>query len=144
MRILAPLFCALIMCSALAHGQQEQQDPYAIQMIQRALTISLSQPGVKTSFVEKQLQRRGDAVSIALLKILDERDLTEERTVEAMLDLIRQAFSFPNLISLEEDKKPKVTMFLLKDLQRTVSNTTTQRDIEETIDFVNQKVKTAH
>ena len=50
MRILAPLFCGLIMCSALAHGQQEQQDPYAIHVVQRALTISLSQPGVNTSF----------------------------------------------------------------------------------------------
>lgn len=143
MRILAPLFCVLIMYSAPAHGQQEQQDPYAIHLIQGALKTALSQPGVKTSFVEKQLQRRGDAVSVALLKIFDERALTEERNVEAILNLIQQAFSSPKLISVEEDKKPKVTMFLLKYLQRSVSGSKTQRDIEETISFINGKIKAA-
>jgi|HubBroStandDraft_6_1064221.scaffolds.fasta_scaffold624867_2 hypothetical protein len=143
MRILAPLFCVLLACSALAHGQAEQQDPYAIHLIQGALETALSQPGVNTSFVEKQLQRRGDAVSVTLLKILDERDLTEEPTVEAVLDLIRQAFSSPKLISLEEDKKPKVTMFLLKYLQHSVSGSKTQGDVKETINFVNEKIKAA-
>jgi hypothetical protein len=130
----------LTVYSAPAHGQQQQQDPYAIQLIQGALKTALSQPGVNTSFVEKQLQRRGDAVSVALLKILDERDLTEVRTAEAVLDLVRQAFSSPKLISLEEDKKPKVTMFLLKYLQRSISETRTRKDIEETINFLDSKV----
>jgi hypothetical protein len=93
--------------------------------------------------VEKQLQRRGDAVSVALLKILDDRDLKEDRTVEAVLDLVRQAFSSPKLISLEEDKKPKVTMFLLKYLQRSISDAKTLQDIEETVRFVNEKTATA-
>jgi hypothetical protein len=142
MRILAPLFCVLLAYSALAHGQQEQQDPYAIHLIQGSLKTALSQPGVNTSFVEKQLQRRGDAVSVALLKILDERDMKEDRTVEAVLDLIRQAFSSPQQISLEEDKKPKVTMFLLRYLQRSVSDAKTLQDIGETIRLVDEKTAT--
>jgi hypothetical protein len=143
MRILAPLFCLLLAHSALAPAQEEQQDPYAIHLIQGFLKTALSQPGVNTSFVEKQLQRRGDAVSVALLKILDDRDLKEDRTVEAVLDLVRQAFSSPKLISLEEDKKPKVTMFLLKYLQRSISDAKTLQDIEETVRFVNEKTATA-
>lgn len=139
MRILAALFFVLLAYTALAHAQEEPQDPYAIHLVQGSLKTALSQPGVHTSFVEKQLQRRGDAVSIALLKILDERDLKENRTVEALLDLIREAFSSPNLISLEEDKKPNVTMFLLRYLERGVSDAKTLQDIGETIRLVDEK-----
>ena len=139
MRILAPLFFVVLAYTAQAHGQEEPQDPYAIQLVQGSLKTALSQPGVHTSFVEKQLQRRGDAVSVALLKILDERDLTEDRTIEAILDLIRQAFSSPKLISLEEDKKPKVTMFFLRSLQHSVSDAKTLQDIGQTIRLVDEK-----
>jgi len=80
-------------------------------------------------------------VSIALLKILDEQDLTNPSIVEALLPLIRESFSYPSIISIDVNKKPSVTLFLLAYLQRNVTDSRTRQDIQQTIDFVKQKTK---
>jgi hypothetical protein len=65
--------------------------------------------------------RLGDSVSIALLRILDEQELVDPKTVQTFLPLIRDSFSYPPIIALQVDKKPKVTLFLLKYLDQTFS-----------------------
>jgi len=70
-----------------------------------------------TGFSEKILNRLGDRISIALLKILDEKDLENPMEIRRILPLIHDAFAFPKIISIPEDRSPKVTLFFLKSLE---------------------------
>ena len=78
-------------------------------------------------------------MSIALLKIVDEKDLSNTKTVEACLQLIQDSFSYPPIISVGVNREPKVTMFLLNYLERNVSDMQMQRNIQETIQYVKQQ-----
>jgi hypothetical protein len=137
MRFLA-LMLGLI-CSAPLAGQAAPEDPYSISFVQANLRIALKGPGPEIPSVAKNFQKLGDGVSIALIKILDDRQIAEPKTVEIFLPLIRQSFSYPSLISLEVNKTPRVTMLLLTYLERVVSEPNLQRNIEQTAEFVKQK-----
>jgi hypothetical protein len=143
MRFGAPLFFVLSLFATSTGGQSEETDPYSIHFVQSSLRTASANPGVSVSFIQNNLQRLGDSVSIALLKILDEQDLTNPKTVEAFLPLIRQSFSYPDIISPAVNKKPNVTLFLLKYLRRSISDAKTLEDIEETMRFVHERTATA-
>ena len=139
MRFLAALFCACFTFTVPLAGQTAGDDPYSITFVRNNLQIVTTNPGLRISFAVKNLQRLGDGVSIALLKVLDEKDLTNTKTVEACLQLIHDSFSYPPIISVGVNREPKVTMFLLNYLQRNISDTPMQRDIQETIQYVKQQ-----
>jgi hypothetical protein len=134
MRPLILFCCAILMCAASSRGQSDEHDSYSISIVESASQgTSLSQP-------QKNLLRLGDATSIAIVKLLSEGDLSNPQIVESFLPVIRQSFSYPQLISVDVDKRPKVTLFLLKYLeQQNIPDAQTQRDIEETIKFVKDK-----
>jgi hypothetical protein len=143
MRFAKALFLLLSVFATSIGGQSEEADPYSIHFVQSSLRTASANPGVSISFIQNNLQRLGDSVSIALLKILDEQDLTNPKTVEAFLPLIRQSFSYPDIISPAINKKPKVTRFLLKYLQHSISDAKTLQDIKEAVRFVDEKTATA-
>jgi hypothetical protein len=87
----------------------------------------------------KDFQRLGDGVSIALLKILEDQDLKDPKTIQACLSLVHDSFSYPPIISIHINKKPKVTMFLLNYLKQNASDPQTKQDIEKTIQYVDQQ-----
>jgi len=117
--------------------QLDEADPYSINFVHSAL--SLHSQGIYFSVVEKNIPRRGDQISIALLKIFTDIELSTPEIVRSFLPLIQQSFSQPEAISMDIDKKPRVALFLLNYLQRNISDTQTQRDIEETIKFLQEK-----
>jgi hypothetical protein len=90
-------------------------------------------------FSQKYLARLGDGVSIAILKLLDKDALSKPETVRDFLPIIRDAFAFPELISIETDKTPRVTLFLLDYLGGKVTDLETTRQIHETVEFVKGK-----
>lgn len=139
MRFAAQLLLALSVLASSVGGQSEDPDPYSIHFIESSLRTASANPGVRISFIQNKLQRLGDGVSIALLKILDGRELTDPKTVQAFLPLIRQSFSYPDIISPAVNREPKVTLFLLKYLRLNVTDIQTGRDIEETITFIVQR-----
>lgn len=139
MRSLTLLCFAFFVCSMPVLGQAHEEDPYALKFVETNLRIASTMPGGPIPSVVKDFQRLGDGVSIALLKILEQQDLTKPSTVESFLPLIRDAFSFPSIISVEANKKPKVTLFLLKYLEQNVSSQQARRDIQQTIKFVKDK-----
>lgn len=139
MRFLALLFAAFLICAAPLSGQREEDDPYELKLVQANLRMKSTNPGLDIPSLVKSLQRLGDGVSIALLKILDEQDLRNPTNVENFLPLIRESFSYPSIISIDVNKKPQVTLFLLAYLQRNVSDPRTRRDIRQTIQYVKQK-----
>jgi len=130
------LFCSCLILAVSVGGQTACDDPYSMTFVRNNLQIVTTNPGLRISVVVKNLQRLGDGVAVALLKTLDERDLLNTKTVEACLQLIHDSFSYLPIVSLDVNREPKVTMFLLNHLKRNVSDTQTHRDIEETIQYV--------
>ena len=130
--------CSVLLTFAIPLSVQlDEADPYSINFVQRAL--SLHSQGIYFSVVEKNIPRRGDQISIALLKIFTDDELSNPQTVRTFLPLIQQSFSQPEAISMDIDKKPRVALFLLDYLQRNISDAQTKRDIQETIKFVQEK-----
>jgi hypothetical protein len=134
MKISIALACLLVL---LAPGKaQEIQDDYSIHAVKKVL----EQPaGSSASFLEKQTNRLGDRASIALLKIFDAQDLSKPETVRRILPLIHDAFVAPQIISRAEDRKPKITLFMLTYLEHEVSASDLRQEISQTVDFVKQK-----
>jgi hypothetical protein len=128
------LCLATLFVAASVGGQSEEADPYSINFVQKAMKLHAQ--GIAFSAVEKNIPRRGDQTSIALLKILSDAQLSDSKTIETLLPLIRQSFSDPRVISNEVDKEPKVTLFLLAHLRRQTSDPRIQQEIEQTIAFV--------
>jgi hypothetical protein len=135
MKFFVALLCG-VLCSvptSLA-GQSEESDPYSIKLVQTALKTRSE--GIVIAKVQTHLARMGDRVSVALLKNLSADMLTDPTTIEGFLPVIRDAFSAPGLIATEVDKEPRVTLFFLKYVRQSISNTRTQQKIDETIQFV--------
>jgi hypothetical protein len=130
----------LLACSVPSSAQSEDNDPYSIRLVEGALKTAMSVPGVRISFVEKRLQKLGDAASVSVLKILDDRDFADRRTAEAVLQIIREAFSAPEMISLHVDRKPKVTLFLLGYLEQKTSDPSVRDHIRQTALVVTNSV----
>lgn len=137
MRVFVTLCSMLLTFAIPLNGQLNEADAYSINFVQKAL--SLHSQGIYFSVVEKNIPRRGDQISIALLKIFTDDELSNQQTVRSFLPLIQQSFSQPEAISMDIDKKPRVALFLLNYLQRNISDTQTQRDVEETIKFLQEK-----
>lgn len=142
MRNCIRIFSVLLICAVPTCGQGQSDDPYELKFVQANLHNASTRSGVDISAIAKNFQRLGDGVSIALIKILDERDLMNPQTVNDFLPLIRQSFSYPSIISIETNKQPKVTLFLLKHLQANMPDVRVRAEVQRTIEFVRQKTST--
>jgi hypothetical protein len=137
MRVFVTLCSVLLAFAIPLSVELDEVDPYSVEFVRSALR--LHSQGIYFSVVEKNIPRRGDQISIALLKIFTDDELSTPEIVRSFLPLIRQSFSQPEAISMDIDKKPRVALFLLDYLQRNISDAQTQRDIQETIKFVQEK-----
>jgi hypothetical protein len=120
-------------------AQSENGDLYSVRLVQTALNEGSQ--GFVVSVVGKQLSRLGDGASIALLKILDDHDFANSRTVEGCLLVIRASFSSPQIVSNEIDRRPKVTLFLLKYAKENNSDPQVRKHVQETIEFVERSTR---
>jgi hypothetical protein len=96
-------------------------DRYSLHHVSMALELRRSH-GQILSVYEKVLPRLGDAVSVALMKILGHGNPIDAATARAVLSMLRSAFASPQLIEIEVDRWPTVTLFLLEHLERHVSD----------------------
>lgn len=115
----------------------QTKDQYSLQNVRSAMKNL--EAGVVFGGDMKTIPRLGDACSIAILKSVDEHQLLEPKTVEVVLAMLNNAFAHPENISIEEDKNPKVTIFLLSYLLDKVSAPELQIKIRWTIRFVRQQ-----
>ncbi len=122
--------------------ESDKTDVYSLQTVGFELRMRSGGAYVIHSWTQKRLGRLGDAVGIALLKILSTQDMENSQTVKGLLPIVRDAFTQPDFISVESDKSPKVTLFFLEYLRHNISDAQTLRDIEETIAFVKEKTST--
>ena len=136
MRTYVLLFGILFLVGTVAGGQSEESDHYSLRVVQAILRLRSGGQKFIFSQNQKSLARLGDGVSIAILKLLDEQDLKNPQVIRDFLPIIQQGFSQPELISLEADRKPSVTLFLLNFLRHNVVDPQTQRDIQQTVEVV--------
>jgi hypothetical protein len=89
--------------------------------------------GQELSPTDPGIQNLGDGASVAVLKVVDTKDLTTSKMVRAYLQVVRAAFSQPQLmIACGDDKAPDVTIFLLDYLREKVKDKELQRQIDST------------
>ena len=115
----------------------QTKDQYSLQNVRSAMKNL--EAGVVFGGDMKTIPRLGDACSIAILKSVDQPQLFEPKTVEVVLAMINNAFAHPENISIEEDRNPMVTMFLLSYLLDKVDAPELQSKIRWTIQFVRQQ-----
>jgi len=109
-----------------------------------AIALKYRSQGLIVGTVQRNVVRLGDKVSVALLKSFDESALTDPHNVEEFLPLIREAFSQPQFISLDVDKRPSVTLLLLRYLESKVDDSKVKHDVEETISFASGPLAGRH
>ncbi|HEV3315345.1 MAG TPA: hypothetical protein VG488_00200 [Candidatus Angelobacter sp.] len=126
----------VLMFVASSGDDTAESDPYSTRVVKFELKMRADRGKFINSATQKQLHRLGDGVSIALIKILGEADLVDPKNIKSFLPMIQDAFAYPDLIARDMDKKPTVTMVLLKYLGQTVTDTETQKEIQETMAFV--------
>ena len=129
--------CSLFISSFFYANQQQNADPYSLALVKRALTNNTL--GIDFGADDKQIPRLGDLCAIAILKIVDEPNLTEPDTVRGILRTIRSAFASPKSILITEDRKPRVTMFLLNNLQKNVRSAELKQEVLRTTEFVKRQ-----
>jgi hypothetical protein len=139
MRTTVLICCVLVTFAISLSAQSEDADPYSIRVVKDALAMRSGGQIVIRSWSQKHLSRLGDSVSIALLKILEGSDLKNPEKVRDLLPIVRDSFSQPQFISIEADRKPKVTLFLLDHLRQNIADAQVQREIEQTMEFVKER-----
>jgi hypothetical protein len=137
---LSVMMCGLVLAfAAISVGQSENDDPYSINLVKFELDARFGGTRIIHSWSQKGIARLGDLVSVAILKILNEEDLTDSVKIRNFLPLVREAFEHPEFISRESDRKPRITLFLLNHIQQHISDKQVEEDIRQTIEFVKEK-----
>ena len=138
MRVAAAICYVLLVClPTVAQDARRDDDVYSIRLVRESVKNPALARGV--SFTEKQLNRLGDRVSVALLKIYDADELKEPANIRRYLPVVRAAFAAPRIVPFAEDRKPKVTMFLLTHLEAGVGDTQLKAQISDTIRYVKEQ-----
>lgn len=139
---IAFLSCCLLTIFAISvAGQSGDTDPYSVNVVRNALNERTGEQKVIHSWSQKHLSRLGDGVSVALIKILEEGELVDPHTVSAFLPIIRDSFAEPAFIEREDNRRPKVTVVLLRYLSQNVSDAQAELDIQHTQEYVKQKTR---
>ncbi|MFZ0819737.1 MAG: hypothetical protein WAM91_06685 [Candidatus Acidiferrales bacterium] len=135
------LVSMLIGCVSPILGQSPREaDPYLLHFVAATYAMRLQDPSFTDSSFERNIVSLGDGLAIAILKNLDDSELMKPRSAEAVLSLIQRSFSHPEAISIEVDRKPRITMLLLERLQK-LKDPAIRKQVGETIVFVQQRTK---
>jgi len=121
------------------YSAQGVAEDYDVPVVKRALEDRFPPGQGFFGITEKQLNRLGDRVAIALLKILDDEDLKNPQKVKRALQIVHHSFLYPRLISIVQDKKPNVTLVLLDYINSKTSDPILKKEISVVIKFVKEK-----
>jgi hypothetical protein len=139
MRIIVTILVALLPLVCSLDAQSDSSDPDSVNIVSFELKMNSGGRRVIHSWSQKRLVQLGDRVSIALLKILDDTDLKNPATVRDFLPIIRSSFSAPQFVSIESDRKPRVTLLFLEHLQQNIDDAEVRQEIQQTVEFIKAK-----
>jgi len=134
----APLATLCLVLMWNAPFAADESDPYSVAVVRSLLSLP---PGTSFGVSEKQNERLGDRAAIATLKLFDEADLTRPETIRKLLPVLRESFSYPQLISIAEDRRPAVTLFLLHYLERNAPDPALKKEITAVEVFIKAKTE---
>jgi hypothetical protein len=138
---LATAICCMFLVSSSVFAQdkvkEQDEDIYSIRLVKE----SVKNPDLALGFsvTEKHINWLGDRVSIALLKIYDADGLKDPQNIRNYLPIVRAAFVAPRIVRLAEDRKPKVTMFLLTYLEREITDVNLKAQISDAIKYIGEQ-----
>jgi len=127
------------MGSKNVNAEEPEPDVYSLALVDHLLRVQASGQKMILSATMKNTPRLGDGVSIALLKTLDAKELSNPVTILQFLPIIRDSFSEPKFIAIASNKKPQVTLFFLESLKPRISDSQALAGVAETIDYVKDK-----
>ncbi len=136
-RIILVLLGVLVLQMDAPEKRTHDIDPYQIRVVEFELKMRApGGPQVISSFSQKRIIGLGDAVSIAIIKLLPSDRLDDPNLVRTILPLLRDAFSNPDLISRQEDREPRVSLMLLRYLEDRKPGEALVQQIRETRQFL--------
>jgi hypothetical protein len=119
-----------MLSGAQANSQtQKLKDPYDLDLVSLLLSAERGTPAANLSENEKYNERLGDRVSVALIKIFDQRQLIDPANVKRYLPIISDSFGGLGIISYEEDLDPKATLFLLHWLEQNLKDAALKKQV---------------
>lgn len=133
------LLCSVILIFSTGIAQSKLDDRKGDTPLVRTVRSLLRQPaGFSSSFSEKQAHRLGDKVSLGLLKIYNEEELSNPQNISIFLPAIRASFLYPDLIAAG-DRRPRVTLPLLARIGKKVGDPALKREIDTLINFIKEQ-----
>jgi len=93
---------------------------------------------------EKIFNRSGDLAAVAVLKMLDDGEMTSTESVKWVLMVVREAFACPQkCVQVADDRRPRVSLLLLEHLNE-INRRKMRSDIEEVKEFILQQTSKAN
>jgi hypothetical protein len=125
--------------TSLSPRQPRRRDLLVCTQAQRLTLLQEPSAGLSSGVLEKQSERLGDRVSMALIKIFKGKELEDPDNIKKFLPVIRLCFLYPKLIP-NRYRKPKVTLTLLMRLERRrVADAELKSEISSVARFVRSK-----
>jgi hypothetical protein len=138
MRLWSALCAVLLIFSTVIAQKKIEVQKGDTPLVREVKGLLALPPGFSSSFSEKQANRLGDKVSVALLKIYSKEEMENPENIKVFLPVIRSAFLYPNLIPAG-DREPRVTLPLLARLEKNVGNPELKRDIGTLISSIKEQ-----
>jgi hypothetical protein len=141
MKTLICITAALLLFGLLnfSHGANQIVTQECENTRQLRVIIGERRDGYASGISDKLNSRLGDNVSVGLLKLYSEEDLKKKENIELYLPIVRAAFPAAGTQDQACKCSPKVTMFLLRWLSKETIDSSLNREIEKTINYVQEQ-----
>jgi len=133
---------ACVMFLALAAAQDwegcKSKGDYSFNDV-KAAVHRVTSSGMYSGWDEKTFNRSGDLVAVAVLKTLDDSEMSSPESAKWVLLVIREAFACPQYcVKVTDDRRPRIALLLLEHLNE-VTRGKMHADIEEVKQFLLQQ-----
>lgn len=96
----------------------------------------MTSSGMYSGWDEKVFNRSGDLAAVALLKTLDDREMTSTEGAKWVLMVVREAFAcLQKCVQVADDRRPRISLLLLEHLNE-ITRGEMRVDIEGVKQFV--------
>lgn len=138
------LFVFVVLLTFAASAQDWQsckpEGDYSFNDVKAAVYRVISS-GMWTGWDTKTFNRSGDLVAVAVLKTLDDNQMTSKEDAEEVLGILRNAFACPqNCVKVTEDRRPRMTLLLLEHLNE-ITRGRIKRDVEEAKQYIVEQAR---
>lgn len=101
-----------------------------------AVSSYLSAGDMIPSYLERKIFSLGDQAAIAIVKTLQADELAKPEAARRVLKLIHNAFIEPSRIEVVSDRKPAVTVLLLRSMRDRTKDHKLKTEIDSTMSFI--------